>query len=104
MNTPSVIVFVYAVLTIVGGIFGFVKAGSHPSLIAGLVSGLLLLAAGFGLGRGLSWGLPLAVVLTAALLVFFGVRYAQGHVFMPAGLMVILSILTLAGVLLTRGR
>ena len=104
MNTPSILVFVYAVLTLVGGVFGYVKAGSRPSLIAGIVSGLLLLAAGFGLLRGLSWGLPLAVVLTAALLILFSVRYGRSRAFMPAGLMVILSILTLAGVLLTRGR
>lgn len=104
MTPSALIVFVYAVLTMVGGIFGFVKAGSRPSLISGLISGLLLLAAGYGLLRGQSWGLPLAVVLTSAILVFFGIRFAQGHIFMPAGLMVILSILTLAGVLLTRGR
>ena len=104
MNPSAIIVFVYAVLTMVGGIFGFVKAGSRPSLISGLLSGLLLLAAGYGLQRGQSWGLPLALVLTTAILIFFGIRFAQGHVFMPAGLMVILSILTLAGVLLTRQR
>ena len=104
MNPSALLVFVYAVLTMVGGIFGFVKAGSRPSLISGLLSGLLLLAAGYGLGRGQSWGLPLTLVLTSAILVFFGVRYSQSHVFMPAGLMVILSLLTLAGVLLTRGR
>ena len=104
MNTSALIVFVYAAFTLVGGVFGFVKTGSRPSLIAGLASGLLLLAASFGLLRGQSWGLPLAVVLTAALLIFFGVRYSQSHAFMPAGLMVILSILTLAGVLLTRAR
>ncbi len=104
MNPSALIVFVYAVLTLGGGIFGFVKVGSRPSLISGLVSGLLLLAAGYGLLRGQSWGLPLSLVLTAALLIFFGVRYSQSHAFMPAGLMVILSILTLAGVLLTRAR
>ena len=104
MTPSSIFVFVYAVFTIVGGIFGFVKTGSRPSLIAGFVSGLLLLAAGYGLGRGLPWGLPLAAVLTAALLFFFGIRYGRTRAFMPAGLMVILSILTLAAVLLLRGR
>ncbi len=104
MNPCALLVFIYAALTMVGGIFGFVKAGSLPSLISGLVSGLLLLAAGYGLLRGQSWGLPLALVLTTAILIFFGIRFAQGHVFMPAGLMVILSLLTLAGVLLIRGR
>ena len=36
---------IYAVLLGVGGIIGFVKAGSRPSLIAGLISAVLALAA-----------------------------------------------------------
>ncbi len=95
MNTASLIVIVYAVLVIAGGIFGFLKAASRPSLIGGLGGGLALLAAAWGLGRHQSWGLPAALVLTLALLVFFTVRTVRTRAFMPGGLMAILSLFVL---------
>ena len=97
MNTTSLIVIVYALLVIVGGVLGFVKAGSRPSLIGGLVGGLALLAAGWGVSRGQVWGLQMALVLTLALLVFFIVRYVRTRAFMPGGLMAVLSLLALVG-------
>ena len=75
MNTTSLIVIVYALLVIVGG--------------------LALLAAGWGISRGQVWGLQAALVLTLALLVFFIVRYIRTRAFMPGGLMAILSLLAL---------
>ena len=95
MNTTSLLVIVYALLVIVGGVLGFVKAGSRPSLIGGLVGGLALLAAGWGISRGQVWGLQAALVLTLALFVFFTVRYVRTRAFMPGGLMAILSLLAL---------
>ena len=104
MNTSALIVYVYAALVSVGGLLGYVKAKSLPSLIAGEAGFLALVAAGYGVGHGRSWGLPLALALILGLLVFFAVRYARTRAFMPGGLMAILSLLTLVGVLLTRGR
>ena len=101
MHTASTIVTIYAALVMLGGIFGFVKAKSLPSLIMGGVGGLALIAAGYALGQGLAWGLPLALVLSAGLLVFFSLRYSRTRAFMPGGLMAILSLLTLVGVLTT---
>lgn len=51
MNTGSIIVLVYAILVLAGGVFGFVKAASRPSLIGGGAGGLALLLAAWGLGR-----------------------------------------------------
>ena len=101
MHTASTIVTIYAALVILGGLFGFLKAKSLPSLIMGGVGGLALIAAGYALGHGLAWGLPLALVLSAGLLVFFSLRYSRTRAFMPGGLMAILSLLTLVGVLTT---
>ena len=100
MNTPALIVIVYALLVMAGGVLGFVKAGSRPSLIAGLLGGLALLTAGWGISRGQVWGLQAALVLTFGLLVFFTLRYFRGspRAFMPGGLMAILSLLALVGV------
>lgn len=100
MNTPSLIVIVYGVLVIVGNVIGFVKAGSRPSLIAGVLGGLALLTAGWGISRGQVWGLQMALVLILGLLVFFSIRYPRSspRAFMPGGLMSILSLLALVGV------
>ena len=101
MHTASTIVYIYAALVMLGGIFGFLKAKSLPSLIMGEIGGLALIAAGYALGHALAWGLPLALVLSAGLLVFFSLRYSRTRAFMPGGLMAILSLLTLVGVLTT---
>ena len=98
MNTPALIVIVYAVLVSLGGVAGYVKAKSLPSLIAGSLGGLALLAAGWGISRGQVWGLQAALVLILGLMVFFAVRYLRTRAFMPGGLMAILSLLALVGV------
>ena len=46
MQTTAMIVMVYGVLVLVGGVMGFVKAHSKPSLIAGLVFGGALQVSG----------------------------------------------------------
>ena len=104
MQTASMIVYVYAVLVGVGGFIGYRKAKSLPSLILGSLSFLALLAAAHAMKTGQGWGLPLALTLTLFLLVFFSLRYARSspRAFMPGGLMAILSLLTLAGILLTK--
>ena len=56
MQTASLLVYVYAGLVMVGGLFGFLKAKSLPSLIMGELGGFCLVAAGYALGRGLITG------------------------------------------------
>ena len=106
MSTPVLVVCVYAALVIAGGVLGFVKVSSRPSLIGGVAGGLALLLAAWGMSRRQEWGLPLAYVLIFALLVFFSVRYLRSspRAFMPGGLMGILSVLALLGVWLAHGR
>jgi uncharacterized membrane protein (UPF0136 family) len=84
---------IYALLLAVGGIMGFVKARSRPSLIAGIVSALAAVAA-LGLSvLGNPLGRPLGLLLAIVLFVFFGYRFAlRGRVFMPSGLMAVVSL------------
>ena len=61
MIGPAKIYFIiFGLLTIVGGVMGYVKAGSTASLIAGSISGILLLVAAFLLPGNLALGLALA--------------------------------------------
>ena len=91
--------FIFGALTIAGGVMGFVKAGSKASLIAGGVSGLLLVLAGYLLASGREKpGLILGVLVSIALVGRFGPGFLNSHKFMPAGLMAVLS---LGGILMT---
>ena len=95
MNFSIVAVFAYGILAIVGGIIGYMQANSKVSLISGTISGLLLVIAGFFQLQGQGWAAILGAVVTAVLVVVFAVRFAKTRKFMPAGLMVILGIVTL---------
>jgi len=89
---------VFGVLTVVGGVIGFVKAKSKASLIAGGISGVLLLAASYGVARYGTSALILGLVVSLALAARFVTAFRKSGKVMPAGLMAALGI---AGVLLT---
>lgn len=87
-----VVLGVYGVLLIVGGVMGFVKAKSRASLIAGTVSGLVAFAAlGIAATYNASGGFALALALGIAMFLFFGPRAMTSRKFMPSGLMVLAS-------------
>ncbi len=85
----------YGILSIIGGIIGYKSAGSKVSLISGIISGLLLLVAAYLQLQGQIWGLSLAVIITSLLVVVFAIRLAKTRKLMPAGLMVVLGLVTL---------
>jgi uncharacterized membrane protein (UPF0136 family) len=87
------VLLLYAVLVIAGGVMGYVKARSKPSLISGLISGAaLLIAWGITLGNSYSAGMGLATCLAITLLIVFSLRFRKSNKFMPAGLMAIVSL------------
>lgn len=86
----------YAGLLAAGGIMGFVKARSRPSLIAGLISAAAALIA-LGLSAmKVAMGIPLGILLAVLLFLFFGHRFAKrNRQFMPNGLMAVVSLFVL---------
>ncbi len=89
--TWILLLWVYIVLLIAGGVMGFVKAGSKASLFSSLGFGMLLALCAAGVIN-----IPyVAESLVGFLLLFFGGRYFKGRKFMPAGFMTILSGLVL---------
>lgn len=96
MIGPAKIYFIiFGVLTIVGGVIGYLKAGSTASIIAGSIAGILLLIAAFLIPGNAVVGLGLATLISIALAGQFIPKFIKtGHV-MPAGLMSILSVIGL---------
>lgn len=87
--------FVFGALTIIGGVIGFVKAQSKASLIAGGISGLLLLVAAWLVPASPLVGLPLALIISLALAGRFIPSFLKEKKAMPAGMMSVLSVIGL---------
>ncbi len=90
---------IFALVAIAGGIMGYAKAKSVPSLIAGSLSGALLIVAAFMLStkhptRAYVIGLLVSVLLAGK----FVPDFVHKKAVVPGGLMAILS---LAGIVLT---
>lgn len=91
------LLLLYAVLVMVAGVMGYLKARSKPSLISGLISGTaLLIAWALSLTKSYNAGMVLATCLAIALLIVFALRFRKTRKFMPAGLMAILSLVCAA--------
>lgn len=95
MKYHSLVVGIYAALIIIGGFIGYIKAQSHMSLIMGVGAGTLLFISAAGIYYSQGWGLLLAFLLTGLLMFFFGYRFYTTQLFLPAGLMTTLSVLSL---------
>ncbi|MFB8797541.1 MAG: TMEM14 family protein [Microcoleus sp.] len=98
MNLGTTAAIGYGILTLIGGIMGYVKAKSQASLISGLVSGSLLIFAGTAQLMGQSWGLILAAAISAALVIVFILRLVKTRKFMPAGLLILASLASLGAI------
>ncbi|MBW4645680.1 MAG: hypothetical protein KME23_22280 [Goleter apudmare HA4340-LM2] len=89
----------YGILAMIGGIIGYKQAGSKISLLSGSISGLLLIVAAFAQLQGQTWGLTLAAVVTAVLVIVFVSRLVKTRKLMPAGLMTGFGVLALVLIL-----
>ncbi len=99
MTDPTRIFYiVFGLFTILGGVMGFVKASSTASLVAGGISGILLLVAAYLLRGNVTPGLILGGIVCLALAGRFVPAYLSTHKIMPAG---ITGILAVIGIVLT---
>jgi uncharacterized membrane protein (UPF0136 family) len=96
MLGPAKIYFIiFGLLTIVGGVIGFVKAGSTASIIAGSISGIALIVAAFLLPGNVVLGLAIAGLVSILLAGRFIPAFLKTGQVMPAGLMSLLSVIGL---------
>ena len=98
------IVLVYGLLVAVGGVMGYVKKSSMPSLIAGVGAGLVLAGAAAAMMKGsYQAGWWIALVVEILLLGRFGsVALSKGFSMMPGGMVIILSLIVIAALIAQR--
>jgi len=98
-TTAQAILVGYAILLLGGGLFGFLKAGSRPSLVAGTIGGAFALVASGVMTRDYRaiWlGIALALMMT----VVFSIRFHKTGKFMPSGMLGVVSLAVLAVLIL----
>ena len=90
--SPNKVLWIYIILLVIGGLIGFLKGKSQVSLMMSVAfaAALSLCAA------GIIFQPYVADILLAALLVVFAIRLVKTKKFMPAGLMLVITIIALA--------
>ena len=92
MTLGQITLIVYALLVETGGIIGFLLKKSKPSLIAGAASGGVLIIAFALTFFNRQLGLWIGAVVSLLLCLVFVIRLARTRRFMPAGMLLILSV------------
>ena len=93
MEAGRIYFIVFGALTIIGGIVGYLKAGSVASIIAGSITGVLLLVAAFLLPEHRTIGLATALIISLLLAAQFVPKFLRTGRVMPAGMMSVLSVI-----------
>src|SRR5437870_12984550 len=93
MEAAKIYFIVFGALTIAGGIVGYVKAGSTASIIAGAITGVLLLVAAFLLPEHRVAGLATALVISVLLAGQFVLKFFRSGRIMPGGMLSVLCVI-----------
>jgi len=91
----NTVLWIYIVLLVVGGLIGFFKAGSKVSLQMAVIFAAALVLTAIPNFLDYNFRRGLANVLMAVLLIVFAMRLAKTKKFMPAGMMLIATLVAL---------
>ncbi len=95
-NFANTVLWVYIVLLLIGGLIGFLRAKSKVSLITSVAAAVLLTLTALPGILDPAFANTLANLILLVLLVVFTLRLAKTKKFMPSGLILVLTVLTLA--------
>jgi uncharacterized membrane protein (UPF0136 family) len=97
-DTAKYYYIAFGLFTLAGGVIGYAKTGSTPSLVAGIVCGLGLFAAAILMQFSLIGALVAGVLLSIVLAGKFVPDFIHKKAVFPGGVMALLS---LAGIVIT---
>ena len=100
IHFAKIFYIVFGLLTMAGGLMGYLKAGSLASLISGGASGLLLLVAGIIFPARFNVGMILGLVVSVLLAGYFLPKYMEKKAIFPGGFMALMSVASIAITLL----
>ena len=93
LNLTNLYFHIFGVLTIIGGVIGYVKAGSTISIISGAIAGIALIVAAFLLPGNVALGLIIAGVVSVLLAGRFIPHFMKSGKIMPDAVMAALSLI-----------
>lgn len=100
MTLAQIVVLIYGIFSLVGGVIGFLKAKSKASLIAGTISGVVFLICAKGIGNGITAAYLVALLVSLALGIRFFKTWRIKKKVMPDLIMIVLSALSSISILL----
>lgn len=100
MKLNGTLFILFGIALIIGGLIGFAKAGSIPSLIAGGASGVSILLLGTYTLKQSVLSENIALLLTLLLDIFFSFRLLKAKTFIPSGVMTLITSLVIVVVCL----
>ncbi len=95
MKQMGLIILIFGILVLGGGIMGYQTVGSLGSLIGGSLSGALLILNSYWIFKGKESAVYVSLLLTFILDGFFTYRFLRYQKFFPAGIMTILSVIVI---------
>jgi uncharacterized membrane protein (UPF0136 family) len=95
MTAPGIVILLFGLLVLGGGIIGYTNIASFASLVGGSASGLGLLGSGLGVLRRKELGFVFAPFKTFLLTGSFAHRLVLNGDFIPSGLMGIFGFVVL---------
>ena len=100
MNRFDATIVGYSVILMIGGVIGYLAAGSIVSLLMSAIFSILLILSLFLMRFTPLLGYRCTLLLISLLTLFFAYRWYSGNRFLPAGLMTIISLIILAATLI----
>ncbi len=95
MRTVALYEMLFGIITLVLGVLGWAMASSSISFITGAASGIILVFGGLQLQKGRRSALYVCLIVTLAILGYFGWLMVTAPAVYPAGVMALLSLISL---------